>query len=233
VAFYATPSDLISKAMILPYSLMAALFPAAAAVPSGSPQARELLSHSVRLLFVLTFPVVFAFVALAQPGLQLWLGVEFAELAAPVLRLLALGVFLNALAQGPALLIQAAGQPRQMALLHLIELPIFIGLLVGLTMRWGIVGTALAAALRNGLDGLAVLLLARRDVARGELAWRRAGVPAALAVTLLACAWWPRSVPEALAVLLGGLGVFLGYAWRVLLRPEERSRLLDRLRSLR
>jgi O-antigen/teichoic acid export membrane protein len=187
----------------------------------------------MRLLFVLSFPVVFAFVALAQPGLQLWLGSEFAFHAAPVLRLLALGVLLNMLAQGPALLIQAAGQPRLMALLHLVELPIFLGLLTVLTLHWGLVGTALAAALRNGLDGVAVLVLARRDVARGPLAAHKAVAPGVLALALLGLAWWPSSLGEALAVLLVGWAVFGVYAWRALLRPEERSRLLGLMRGRR
>lgn len=229
VAFYATPFDLVSRALILPNAMMAALFPSVAAVERGSEAARRTLLDAVRLLFVTIVPVVFAVVALARPGLRLWLGDEFAEHAAPVLQVLAVSVLLNTLAQGPATLIQAAGQPRAMALLHLIELPIFIAVLYLLTRHFGIVGTALAAALRSGLDGLAVLALARRDVAPGALPWRRALLPALAGAALLAAALWPRGWADAALVLLVGLPLFVWFAWQHLLRDNERRRLLGLL----
>jgi O-antigen/teichoic acid export membrane protein len=230
VAFYATPSDLVSRAMIVPYSLMAALFPAAAAVQPGTEDARQMLVQSVRMLFVLTFPLVFAIVVLAQPGLTVWLGADFASHAAPVLQLLAVGVFFNALAQAPATVIQAAGRPRLMAVLHLVELPLFVALLYFLTVRLGILGTATAAALRNGLDAVAVLALARHDVARGRLAWGRTAVPALLAALVLGLAFWPMTSTVALATFVVGLAAFAAYAWHLLLRADERSRLLHLLR---
>jgi O-antigen/teichoic acid export membrane protein len=225
VAFYATPYDLVGRSMVLPQALMATLFPTAAGVLPGSDAARDLLLRTARQLFVLTLPVVFALSALARPGLRLWLGEDFAVQAVPVLQLLALGVLFNMLAQAPAMLIQAAGQPRVMALLHLVELPLFVALLWALTLHWGIVGTALAAVLRNGLDGLAVLWLARRDVARGALPWRAAVAPVALTTLLLGAAALPVSAWGTLALLAAGLPAFALNAWHRLLRPHERLRL--------
>ncbi len=230
VAFYATPFDLVSKVIILPGALMAALFPTVAAVAPGSDAARRTLVQSVRLLFVLVLPVVFAFMVLARPGLRLWLGDEFAQHAAPVLQILAVGVMLNMLAQGPAMLIQAAGQPRLMALLHLAELPCFVLVLYLLTRQYGIVGTAAAATLRNVVDAVAVWMLARRDVARGTLELRGAGLPAAVAVLMLGAALWPRDWAEALAVLAAGLVAYALLAWRSLLLPAERGLLLQLLK---
>jgi O-antigen/teichoic acid export membrane protein len=225
VAFYATPFDIVSKAVILPGALVTALFPTVAAVAPGSEAARHTLVQAVRLLFVLMLPIAFAFVVLARPGLQLWLGDEFATQAAPVLQILAVGVLFNTLAQGPAMLIQAAGQPRVMALLHVAELPVFVAVLYGLTVQFGIVGTALAAALRNGLDAIAVLVLARRDVAPGPIAWRRALLPAALAAALLGTALLPQNWPQTLALLLVGLLGFGFFAWHRVLQADERQRL--------
>ena len=53
-----------------------------------------------------------AIMALAHPAMTLWLGPDIGTQAGEVLQILAVGVFLNALAQGPATLIQAAGRPR-------------------------------------------------------------------------------------------------------------------------
>ena len=225
VAFYATPFDLTSKIMIFPYSLMAALFPAAAAVQPGSTAARLMLGQSIRFLFVLMFPFVFLLIALARPGLDMWLGEEFATQAAPVLQVLALGIMLNAVAQGPATLIQAAGKPRTMALLHIAELPVFITLLYTLTLHYGILGTAVAAAARNALDALAVLLLAHRDFGKGQAPWRSSMPPVLLAVGLLAAAFWPSTALQSLMVVLPGLMIFLLIAWYVLILPTERAHL--------
>ena len=231
VALYATPFDLASKVMILPSSLMAALFPAAAAVRPGSLEARQLLSQTMRFLFVFTFPLVFCLVVLARPGLGFWLGEEFALHAAPVLQLLALGVLMNAVAQGPATLIQAAGEPRTMALLHLFELPLFVALVYALTMRYGILGTAAAAALRNALDAMAVLMLARRGVAEGDLAWRGAVLPGVLSLGLMAAAFWPSSILQTFTVLVSGSLLFLTMAWLLLLLPVERACLKELWRT--
>ena len=227
VAFYATPFDLVNRSTILPQALMASIFPAVAAVEPGSDAARRAMLHTTRLLFVVSLPVAFTFVALARPGLQLWLGDEFAELAAPVLQVLAVGVMLNMLAQAPATLIQAAGQPRVMALLHLAELPVFVAVLYLLTQHFGIVGTAVAAALRSALDGLAVWVLARRDVARGPIAWRHAVVPGGFGLGMLGVALWPTGAGEALLVTVVGLLGFGVFAWQRLLHGDERQRILQ------
>jgi O-antigen/teichoic acid export membrane protein len=206
--------------------MMSALFPAVAAVEPGSEAARRMMLSSLRHLYVLMLPIVFGLTVLARPGLQLWLGGEFAERGTVVLQLLAVGVFLNTLAQAPATLIQAAGQPRVMALLHLAELPVFVGLLYVLTLRHGIVGTAVAACLRSGADALAVLLLAARDLAPGAIPWRSARLPAAMALALCLLSLWPSTGAAALAVLALGLAFFVAYAWSCLLLPSERQRLL-------
>lgn len=230
VAFYATPFDLVSRSSALPYSMMSALFPAFAAVEHGSEAARKLMLDSLRQLYVLMLPVVFFLVVMAQPGLRLWLGSEFAERSTLVLQLLALGVFLNTLAQAPATLIQAAGAPRLMALLHLAELPIFIATLYYFTTWWGILGTALAACLRSGLDALAVLLLAVRDLPAGSMPWHSALLPTVAALALGILALWPSTGLGAMATLVLGLVSFAAYAWRRVLTAAERQRLLDILR---
>jgi len=225
VAYYATPFDLVGRSAIVPQALMASIFPAVAALEAGSDASRQAMVRTARLLFVVSLPVAFVFVALARPGLQLWLGEAFAREAAPVMQVLAVGVMLNMLAQAPATLIQAAGEPRVMALLHVAELPFFVAALYVLTLHFGIVGTAFAAALRSGLDGLAVLVLARRDVARGPIAWRGAVLPGGVGVLMLGVAMWPAAAGESLAVAVIGLLAFGFFAWKRLLRADERQRI--------
>jgi O-antigen/teichoic acid export membrane protein len=227
VASYAMPYDVLSKTLIVPSSIMAALFPMASGLSRGSEAAQRLLGESLRMLFLSMFPLIFLLLVFAQPGLQSWLGAEIAQQGAPAMRILAVGFLLNALAQGPATLIQAAGEPRWMAKLHLAELPLFVAVLWALTMHYGVIGTAVASALRSGLDAAVVYGLAYRRVAQGRLPWREALAPAALAIVLLAFGAWPATWMQALGVATVGLALFALFAWTRLLQPQERRRLLE------
>lgn len=226
VAIYATPYDVVSKSMMFPAAIMATLFPLASGLERGSAQAQRMLSSSVRVLFVLMVPVIFLFVVLARPGLELWLGHEMADQGATVLQILAVGVLFNALAQGPAMLIQAAGEPRWMAKLHLVELPVFVAILWLLTSHFGIIGTAVAACLRNAIDAAVVFWLAYRRVSLSAMDWRAALPPGALALLLVVLGVWPSTWAEALPAALAGSVLFAVYAWLRLLSPSERSQLL-------
>jgi O-antigen/teichoic acid export membrane protein len=225
VGIYSAPYDLATRMLVIPYSIVAALFPMSAALQPGSPQAGKALSDITRYLFLSMFPLMFGTLALAHPAMRLWLGAEVGEQAAVVLQILAVGVFLNALTQGPATLIQAAGKPRDMALLHLAELPLFLAVLWALTTRLGIVGTALAASLRFAVDAAAVFWLAHRGFVMGPWPWRAAARPALLALALFAAALPCRSWLAALGVLVIGGLVFATYGWQVLLASSEKSHI--------
>jgi O-antigen/teichoic acid export membrane protein len=225
VGIYSAPYDLVNRMLVIPYSVVSAYFPMATALRPGSPEASRALSDIVRYLFLIMFPIMFVTMAVAYPVMTLWLGSEVGLPAAAVLQILVAGVFLNALTQGPATLIQAAGQPRDMALLHIVELPFFLTVLWALTSRWGIVGTAAAATLRFALDGAVVYVLARRTLVSDAWAWRGAVIPACLTLALFAAAQVCRTWPAALLTASIGLTCFAGYGWRALLWPAERARI--------
>lgn len=229
VALYTTPYDLLSRTMMLPYSLTTTVFPLAAGLSMRSESASALLVASTRALFVLGFALTLVFWALAEPLLTLWLGAEIAAGSGTVLRILALGVLFNTVAQGPATLIQASGKPRGMALLHLVELPLFLGLFWALSTHWGVLGAAMAASLRMGVDALAVFLLAWQGTARGPGGLGRLTLWAALVVVLLAGSLLPQTWPMALAYTLLCLGLFGWLAWRQLVTAAERGQLLAAL----
>lgn len=226
VAYYATSYDLISKMLIIPFAITAALFPVASGLTPGSDVAKKLYLGTIRVLFVVMFPVVFAVVALAEPGLQLWLGTDFARHGAPVLQVLALGILLNTLAQAPATMIQATGHPKWMAVLHVIELPVFVFALWVLTEKYGIMGTAMAAAGRFGLDALILFLLATRNLVHIPFKPMAVLPPAGVAALLLGAAAMEKAAWLSLLTAMAGVLLFAVYAWFLLLKQEERSRLL-------
>jgi O-antigen/teichoic acid export membrane protein len=229
VAYYSTAYDVISRLLIVPYALMGAMFPIAAGVHVRDALARVVIGDSARALFLVMCPALFTCFVLAKPLFGIWLGPSFAVHGALVLQILAVGLLMNSVAQAPATIIQAAGNPKWMAVLHLIELPLFLVTLWWMTHRFGITGTAVAGTLRYAVDALIVALLARRMLGGfgcGILAFL---TPTAVAAILFGGVWLlPQSVATAIVYLIGGLALFALYAWHQVLTHAER----DRTRSL-
>jgi O-antigen/teichoic acid export membrane protein len=225
VAYYSTAYDVISRLLILPYALMGAMFPIAASVHVRDVQARVVISDSARALFLVMCPALFACFVLAKPLFGIWLGPAFAQHGTVVLQILAVGLLMNSVAQAPATLIQAAGNPKWMAVLHLIELPIFLGALWSMTHRFGITGTAVAGLLRYAIDAVIVTLLAQRSLGGfgvGVMAFLR---PASVAAILFGGVWLvPPGLRDSIAYLVCGLALFALYAWHQVLTHAERSR---------
>ena len=230
IAYYATPYDILGKLMIFPYALMNALFPAAAGLGSDTVRARVMYFGTLRVMFVLMFPPIFLVVTLAGPGLTLWLGSSFADHATVAMQVLAVGILFNVLAQVPATMIQAFGQPRWMAIMHLCELPLFLVTLWFFTSRFGIVGTACAATLRFTLDALAVFALAQFRL----FGLRTSIVPALLTLLLsLGALFAAAQVGSGLKSLLVDvlcIFVFFTLAWRFIFTVNERNWVLGLLR---
>ena len=121
-----------------------------------------LYSRCVKYLFLILFPAILVTVGLAQNGLTLWLGAEFAQHSARVLQWLAVGVFINSLAQAPFALVQGAGRPDLTAKLHLIELPCYLLALWWLIGARGIEGAAIAWTGRVIVDAAVLAGLSHR-----------------------------------------------------------------------
>jgi O-antigen/teichoic acid export membrane protein len=224
VAYYATPYEVVTKFLVLPGALMGVMFPA---FSTGFAQDRErtalLYGRSVKSLFLVLFPVMLCMVALAQDGLKLWLGVEFAQHSFRVLQWLAVGVFINSLAYAPFALMQGAGRPDLTAILHLIELPLYIGLLWWLIVTRGIEGAAIAWFARVAVDALLFFGMARRFLPdKGPMRLRIMLLPT-MAVLILALAALLQGLIVKSLFLLGTMLCFVLVAWFRILTPEERT----------
>jgi O-antigen/teichoic acid export membrane protein len=224
VAYYATPYEVVTKFWLLPGALVGVMFPA---FSTSSVQNRKrtalLYGRSVKYLLLVLFPMVLLVVVLAQDGLRLWLGAEFAQHSTRVLQWLAVGVLINSLAQMPCAVLQGVGRPDLTAKLHTIEMPAYLTVLWWLTSRYGIEGTAIAWTARASADALVLFVMAKRLF--------QVGCPFRMRTTLLVAITF---VILGLAALLQGLllkGIFLfvtilGFvfiAWFLVLSPEERS----------
>jgi len=155
VAYYTTPQEIVTKLWIVPGALTAVLFPAFAAdVAKQDGKTRPLFAKAVHWLFLTLFPITLFLALFAQEILTVWVGAEFALQSAKLMQIFAVGILVNCLAHVPLTLIQGAGQPRIVALIHFIELPFFLLALWGLTLHYGVLGAALAWLLRISVDTL-------------------------------------------------------------------------------
>jgi O-antigen/teichoic acid export membrane protein len=166
VAHFSVPYEMVFRLWVLPTSLLAAVFPvlSQAAGRGDWESVQRVAARSVRTVLLLLGPPVVIAILGAGPILAAWIGKDFAEPGAPVLRLLALGVLCSALASTPAAVLQASGRPDVTARLRLIELPVFALLMAEAIRLWGATGAAAAFAVRAGLDGFLLFGLSARLV---------------------------------------------------------------------
>ena len=161
VALYSAPAEGVGKASNLPFALARALFPRLSYI-TDEKEKRELERQSYLYITLVCLPVAFIGFWFAPELMKLWMGDKFGGLDAQVLRVLLVGFYLNALALIPFSLLQAKGNARITAVIHLAEILPYLWLLYYMTTNYGIVGTAVAWSTRMLADLIALFLLSRK-----------------------------------------------------------------------
>lgn len=155
--FYAIPQEGLQRLLIIPGALCAALLPRLSSIQGHS--LNELLSRSYRQIAASMFFACLAAGFLGYPILSWWISPSFAEKANPIVWVLAIGVWINSLAQVPYTLIHALGQPKLTAFFHIFELVLYFIILYWLATKYGLLGAAIAWLARVLID-LALLQFA-------------------------------------------------------------------------
>jgi O-antigen/teichoic acid export membrane protein len=159
VALYTVPAEAVLRMSMFPSAIAKALFPRLSRGGDTMRTDRRTARRLTLLSCVLTLLPMFL---LADWILLVWVGEEYIGLPGVVLRILVVGWFFNALTLDPFTHLQAAGQSRVTALVHVAELLPYLALLVALTSAYGIVGTAIAWSVRSFADFLLMSFHARR-----------------------------------------------------------------------
>jgi len=240
LAFYAVPMEALSRLLVLPSSLAAALFPALSeAAACSRERLASLYLDPMRILLQLLLPLAIVGCALAELGLELWIGVEFAERSGTLTRVLIAVVLLNALSIVPFSVVQGLGRPSWKARLDLVELPLFglaAWMLIG---SHGLLGAALAKLLVTVIDFVALNLFAMRLTRVSLRQWclkllTPVFIPgAALALLALSPAGRPESVGAlaGTAALIAGLLAAYLYGWGRGLEKSERQACIALIKS--
>ena len=163
VAWYVTPYEVLTKLNFIPSILLGVLFPALAMAYARDPaRAASLYKDAATVLRHALLAVCAGLFLFATELLSLWINADFAGHAAPVARWLAVGVWINVLAQTPFTFLQGAGRANLIAKLHLAELIPYLALLYWWTHAYGIAGAAAAWTARVLVDTLVLNWVAGR-----------------------------------------------------------------------
>ena len=230
VAVYAVPFELVMRLLIVPASVAGALFPAFSTLSAETGAvAGDLVSRSARYVLTLMAPFVVLLVVGADVIIEFWLGVELAAETALVLRILAAGVLVNALAQIAFAFVQGVGRADITGKFHLLELPVHVAVAYALIQAMGVPGAALAWTLRVVLDAVllfgAVVRLSRRTIP--ELFGARVRWTAIVVVALCAMGWTGLAALETSSARMGLLTLMVTLAtlgaWHLGLDPSDRE----------
>jgi len=232
VAYYTTPYEVVTKLWLISGALVGVLFPAfSTSFVQDRKHTAQLFDRSVKYIFLALFPVTLIIVVLAHEGLNLWLGDKFAQNSTFVLQWLAVGVFINSIAQIPFAFIQGAGRPDLTAKLHLIEFPFYLLILWWLISSYGIEGAAIAWVGRAGFDSLVLFAIAGRLLPRtSHMLWYIMLI-LILCGLIMGIAVLAKVIAMKLCILFFILIIFGLFSWGVILEPWERDILKNRIRG--
>jgi O-antigen/teichoic acid export membrane protein len=188
VGYYTAPFDGVVRMLIVPGSLVNALFPSVSAMHATGDRdgIKRVFSKAVRnMSLVLAVPAL-VLMLFGPTLLRFWLGETFAASGGTAVRILAFGVLMNSLAHVPSSFIVAIGRPDVNAKFHMLELLIHIPIAWWLIHKFGVTGAAIAWTIRVTFDaGLLFAALARLlDTPLWRLIMAKRRVPIAAVSTL-------------------------------------------------
>lgn len=220
VSIYTIPFNLVSTIQIIPSALESVLFPRFASTNDG--ETSDLLAfQGVSTLAVIMAPVIVFGMAAVEPFLIVWIGSELAAESAPIAFIILFASWPNSIARIPYSRLLADGRPRLITTIHLLELPIYFGVLVLAATKLGVVGVAAAWSIRTTVDAIIFLILMKsRSAVFKKLMMPTLLVSATLPISLafavqsqsrwflmsliLSCVilWAVRNMPDSLATSL-------------------------------
>ena len=163
IAYYATPFDMITKVLAIPGAITSVLFPLFGALHRTDPvETNRLYRKGLTTVFLVLAPILLGLAIGSHWILLHWLGLNFAQQGSGVMRILCLGVLINALATVSFAFIQGVGRPDLTARFHVAEVPIYLASLWVLGKHFGILGVAWAWTLRVSIDLVLLALASQR-----------------------------------------------------------------------
>lgn len=240
LAYYSGPADMVNRLLVIPACLASTLFPAFSSLDArgATEKLQDIYGRAFKYLTIVMGPLLVVVAAFSSDILRAWLGPVFASQGALPLRILAVGVFINALGIFPYSLLQGVGRPDLTAMFHVLELPLHLGLVWILVSRMGITGAAIAVVTRFMIDLTLTLWACERFGYSPVGAIHRTGVTKSLAgllfmvAILLAASWVQASLLQRAVLASVALLCFYIAQWRWSLDLRDRGFLQTVLQQL-
>lgn len=185
VAYYTTPYEVISKLVIIPEAMFAVVFPMLARRIAAEGKVNDSYRVLNGVMAIVMSLVSGLCICLASGFFSTWISKDFSSQAAVIFQLLAAGLFVNTLSRIPYNLIQASGDSRSTAIIHLVELPVYLIVLFLLLNFVGLPGAAIAWMARMVLDNLLLGYVAKKEALISRHEYMSACVLMMLVLTLL------------------------------------------------
>jgi O-antigen/teichoic acid export membrane protein len=232
LAYYTAAYEVAARLLVIPLSVGSALFPAFSAVAQERDGVERLYARSTKHLLLMMGPITIVAVLFAGEFLRIWLGEDFAANSTAVFQWLAIGMLLNGLSQMPATLLDGVGRPDLRAKIFLAYLGPYLVVTWLLISQTGIVGAALAWALRAALELTCCTVVAwhvlgfrrtafhRSGVGRGLVAFGCFGIIATFGTVIAARSLWFQG-----AIVAVCLAVFAAAIWWWVLDQTDKGGL--------
>jgi O-antigen/teichoic acid export membrane protein len=163
VTTYAVPFDMITQLLVVVTAVSTVAFPSITRqLQTDAAAARRQFNRWLQIVAGAMAASTLLVAWWLPELLAVWVGTALPAEAATVGRWLCLGVWINAIGSMYFAWLHAQGRFRATALLHLLELPFYLALLLVLLHYFAVTGAAMAWVMRVGLDSAALAWLARR-----------------------------------------------------------------------
>jgi O-antigen/teichoic acid export membrane protein len=144
IAFYNVPLEMLGRTMLIVNSAATVLFPMLSRFAGNKVLFDRVYVALTTLLAAAVGVALLGLSLLAPAGLEVWLGEEFRGHSTGIVRILLVGLLFQSLIPGALLSLNARGFSRPIALMQLVETPIYFGALYWCGLRLGLTGVALA-----------------------------------------------------------------------------------------
>lgn len=148
---YSVVQEIITRGLVLPASLANAILPRI----SESKEKMMIKSHylfSIKRIFLMMLPISIFIILFSNQILTLWVNEEFASEMNYIFKIMSVALFFASLSQAPLIGLYGISKPKEVALIHSIELFFYIFMIFFLVNLYGIIGAAYAWTIRVIID---------------------------------------------------------------------------------
>jgi O-antigen/teichoic acid export membrane protein len=237
LAYYSVSFTVASMLTMFTASMTQSLFPAFSRLQSAEnrEQLQSLFSRSIKMNLIWVAPALVLLGMIARPFFAVWAGEEFARESVVPFYILLAGLAFNILAYLPHSAIMASGRTDIFLKLYWVELIPYALVVWLLTLRWGIVGAAIAWSMRVITDAAILFYIARRaaGVSISISALGRFTGAAAIMLAPLVLTIFLGELNLLLLLLASGcICIYAVMVWKTVLERDEISWVAKRLERL-